>query len=104
MEIVRVVCILDVDLQALLLQGDSYSVNQIIVHPSYSGNSHDFALVEINGQFEYGPNVQRIDLIDEAEIAAGAQAAGVTSIITGWGTTSSGGSLASTLQMVEAQL
>ncbi len=22
--------------------GDSYSVNQIIVHPSYSGNSYDF--------------------------------------------------------------
>ena len=33
--------------------GDSYSVSQIIVHPNYSGNSYDFALVEINGEFEY---------------------------------------------------
>ncbi|MEZ7925108.1 MAG: trypsin-like serine protease [Flavobacteriales bacterium] len=84
--------------------GDSYSVNQIIVHPSYSGNSYDFALVEINGEFAYNSNVQKIDLIDEAEIAAGAQDGGVMSTITGWGTTSSGGSLASVLQMVEAPI
>jgi len=84
--------------------GDSYSVSQIIVHPSYSGNSFDFALVEINGEFAYNSNVQKIDLIDEAEIAAGVQAGGVMATITGWGTTSSGGSLASVLQMVEAPI
>ena len=84
--------------------GDSYSVNQIIVHPSYSGNSYDFALVEISGEFVYNSNVQKIDLIDEAEIAAGVQAGGVMATITGWGTTSSGGSLASVLQMVEAPI
>ena len=84
--------------------GDSYSVSQIIVHPSYSGNSYDFALVEISGEFVYNSNVQKIDLIDEGEIAAGVQAGGVMATITGWGTTSSGGSLASVLQMVEAPI
>jgi hypothetical protein len=84
--------------------GDSYSVNQIIVHPNYSGNSYDFALVEINGEFSYNENVQKIDLIDEGEIAAGVQDGGVMATITGWGTTSSGGSLASVLQMVEAPI
>jgi len=84
--------------------GESYSVNQIIVHPDYSGNSYDFALVEINGEFEYSAFIQKIDLIDESEIAAGAQDGGVMSVITGWGTTSSGGSLASVLQMVEAPI
>jgi len=84
--------------------GDSYSVNQIIVHPDYSGNSFDFALVEINGEFAYNSNVQKIDLIDANEIAAGVQAGGVMATITGWGTTSSGGSLASVLQMVEAPI
>ena len=84
--------------------GDSYSVNQIIVHPSYSGNSFDFALVEINGEFNYNSNVQKIDLIDANEIAAGSQAGGIMATITGWGSTSSGGSLASVLQMVEAPI
>ena len=84
--------------------GESYSVNQILVHPDYSGNSYDFALIEINGEFEYSAFIQKIDLIDESEIAAGAQDGGVMSVITGWGTTSSGGSLASVLQMVEAPI
>jgi trypsin len=84
--------------------GDSYSVAQIIVHPNYSGNSYDFALIEINGEFEYGENMQMIDLIDEAEVALGVQDGGVMSTITGWGTTSSGGSLADVLQMVEAPI
>ena len=84
--------------------GDSYSVSQIIVHPNYSGNSYDFALVEINGEFAYNSNVQKIELINEIEIAAGVQDGGVMSTITGWGTTSSGGSLASVLQMVEAPI
>ena len=84
--------------------GDSYSVNQIIVHPNYSGNSYDFALIEINGEFTFNTNVQKIDLIDEIEIAAGVQDGGIMATITGWGTTSSGGSLASILQMVEAPI
>jgi len=84
--------------------GDSYSVSQIIVHPNYSGNSHDFALIEINGEFDYNTNVQKIDLINANEIAAGVQDGGIMATITGWGTTSSGGSLASVLQMVEAPI
>ena len=84
--------------------GDSYSVNQIIVHPSYSGNSYDFALVEIDGAFAFSAYVEAIDLVSPADIAAGVQDGGVMATITGWGTTSSGGSLSSTLQMVEAPI
>jgi len=84
--------------------GDSYSVNQIIVHPSYSGNSYDFALVEIDGAFAFSTYVDAIDLVSPADIAAGVQDGGVMATITGWGTTSSGGSLSSTLQMVEAPI
>ena len=84
--------------------GDSYSVNQIIVHPNYSGNSYDFALVEIEGAFDYNENVASIDLVTPADIADGVQDGGVMATITGWGTTSSGGSLSSTLQMVEAPI
>ena len=84
--------------------GTSYSLNNIIVHPNYSGNSYDFALLEINGEFNYNENVQKIDLVTAADIAAGVQDPGVIATITGWGTTSSGGSLSSTLMMVEAPI
>ena len=84
--------------------GTSYSLNNIIVHPNYSGNSYDFALLEIDGEFNYSENVQKIDLVTAADIAAGVQDPGVMATITGWGTTSSGGSLSSTLMMVEAPI
>ena len=87
--------------------GTSYSVNQIIVHPSYNNPlsmAYDFALVEINEEFSFNEAVKRIELISELEISAGAQSPGVMATITGWGTTSSGGSLASVLQMTEAPI
>ncbi len=84
--------------------GDVYSVNQIISHPSYSGNSYDFALVEIEGSFDYSAYVGAVDLVSLSDIADGVQDGGVMATITGWGTTSSGGSLSSTLQMVQAPL
>lgn len=84
--------------------GTSYSLNSIIVHPNYSGNSYDFALLEIDGEFNYNENVQKIDLVTAADIVAGVQDPGVIATITGWGTTSSGGSLSSTLMMVEAPI
>ena len=89
------------------LGGSSYSVNQIIIHPSFNNPvsmAYDFALIEINDEFSFNENVARIDLINEFEITAGAQNPGVRAIITGWGTTSSGGSLASILQMVDAPI
>ena len=84
--------------------GDSYSVSQIIIHPNYTGNSHDFALIKIIGEFVYSENVQKIEIIDDLEIALGVQNEGEIATITGWGTTSSGGSLASVLQMVTAPI
>jgi len=88
--------------------GESYSVSQVIVHPNYGSGtsySHDFALVKINGQFNFSnPNIGKIDLITPAEVLAGSENPGVTTTITGWGTLSSGGAMASTLQMVETPL
>tara|TARA_B100000795_G_scaffold72134_1_gene50820 strand:+ start:3484 stop:5211 length:1728 start_codon:yes stop_codon:yes gene_type:complete len=87
--------------------GSSYSVNQIIIHPSYNNPvsmAYDFALIEINDEFSFNENVARIDIINELEISSGAQEPGVRGTITGWGTTSSGGSLASVLQMVSTPI
>jgi len=88
--------------------GESYSVNQVIVHPNYGSGtsySHDFALVEINGEFNFDhPNIGKIDLITPGEVLAGSEDPGVTTTITGWGSLSSGGPMASTLQMVETPL
>ena len=88
--------------------GESYSVSQVIVHPNYGSGtsySHDFALVEIEGEFNFSnPNIGKIDLISQADVLAGSEDAGVMSTITGWGTLSSGGSMASTLQMVQAPI
>ena len=88
--------------------GESYSVSQVIVHPNYGSGtsySHDFALVKINGQFNFSnPNIGKIDLITPAEVLAGSENPGVTTTITGWGSLSSGGAMASTLQMVETPL
>tara|TARA_B110000977_G_scaffold176189_1_gene231608 strand:- start:957 stop:2684 length:1728 start_codon:yes stop_codon:yes gene_type:complete len=87
--------------------GDSYSVKQIIVHPSYNNPvsmAYDFALVEIDDEFLFNENVAKIDLINQTELLAGAESPGVRSTITGWGTTSSGGSLASVLQMASATI
>ena len=88
--------------------GESYSVVNVITHPLYGSGtsySHDFALVEIEGEFNFSnPNIGKIDLISEADVLAGSEDAGVMSTITGWGTLSSGGSMASTLQMVQAPI
>ena len=73
------------------LGGSSYSVNQIIIHPSYNNPvsmAYDFALIEINEEFSFNETVASIELINELEITAGAQTAGARSTITGWGTTS----------------
>ena len=88
--------------------GESYSVVNVITHPLYGSGtsySHDFALVEIEGEFNFSnPNIGKIDLISQADILAGSEDAGVMATITGWGTLSSGGSMASTLQMVQAPI
>ena len=66
--------------------GDSYSVSQIISHPNYYGDSNDIALIQIDGQFNFGINVQAIELISEEEIALGVQNSDViAATTTGWG-------------------
>ena len=88
--------------------GETYTAIQTIVHPSYGSGtsySHDFALVEIEGEFNFSnPNIGKIDLINAADVLAGSEDPGVMATITGWGTLSSGGSMASTLQMVQAPI
>ena len=45
--------------------GETYTAIQTIVHPSYGSGtsySHDFALVEIEGEFNFSnPNIGKID-------------------------------------------
>ena len=70
--------------------GESYSVVNVITHPLYGSGtsySHDFALVEIEGEFNFSnPNIGKIDLISQADVLAGSEDAGVMATITGWGT------------------
>ena len=88
--------------------GETYSVVNVITHPLYGSGtsySHDFALVEIEGEFNFSnPNIGKIDLISTADVLAGSEDAGVMATITGWGTLESGGAMAPTLQMVQAPI
>ena len=87
--------------------GETYSVINVISHPSYGSGtsySHDFALVEIEGEFNFtNPNIGKIDLITAADVSAGSEDPGVMATITGWGTIGNG-QMASTLQMVQAPI
>merc|ERR1711962_1579043 len=75
-------------------------ITEIISHPNYNGNTYDmdFALLKLKKKIDFSANshIRPICLPDNVnELYTNAEA-----IVTGWGTTSSGGSLSSTLQKV----
>jgi len=75
-------------------------ITEIISHPNYNGNTYDmdFALLKLKKKIDFSANshIRPICLPDNVnELYTNAEA-----IVTGWGTTSSGGSLSSTLQEV----
>jgi len=74
------------------------TVSQIIVHPSYSSSTYnnDLALFRLSSPVTLNSRVQLVTL----ERNNSALAAGVSTTVTGWGTTSSGGSTSTTLRQV----
>ena len=90
--------------------GDEYDVEEVISHSSFGnytsggwggGMNHDIALLKLTAPIEFSDDVQPISLICSDQVNAGAQDAGVTTTITGWGNTSQGGSGSNTLQYIE---
>ncbi|GAB4201103.1 MAG: hypothetical protein OHK0022_22820 [Roseiflexaceae bacterium] len=74
------------------------SVSQIIIHPSYNPSTYnnDIALFRLSSPVTLNSRVQLVTL----ERNNSALGAGVSTTVTGWGTTSSGGSTSSTLRQV----
>ncbi len=74
------------------------TVSQIIVHPSYNSSTYDndLALFKLSSAVTLNSRVQLVTL----ERSNSALGAGVSTTVTGWGTTSSGGSTSTTLRQV----
>lgn len=73
------------------------TVSQIIVHPQYNSSSqdYDYALLRLSSAATLNVAVAPIALATTSDSALYAN--GVTSIVSGWGTTSSGGAVSSVL-------
>ena len=69
--------------------GDSYSVEEIIVHPNYNNNTmnNDIALLKLNNPIYFNSYKQSVMLICDEQVSMGAQSPGTMATITGWGET-----------------
>ena len=80
--------------------GQDFKIAEVIVNPGYSSWTldNDIGLLRINGQFTLGgQDIDKIDLPAQGESIP----AGSIVTVTGWGATSEGGSLPSTLQTLD---
>lgn len=77
--------------------GDRYLVSRIIAHAEYNPTSseNDISLVRTSTNIEFG------EFVSSIAIAVGEVGGGLTAILSGWGTTISGGSLPNNLQFVD---
>ncbi|XP_046999975.1 trypsin alpha-3-like [Schistocerca americana] len=78
--------------------GTTHSIATGYIHGSYSGNDYDICVVQVSNAFSFGTNVQAVGL------ASSEPSAGTSVTVTGWGTTSSGGSASNTLLGVTVQI
>ena len=87
-------------------QGQSADVAQIIRNPGFSSpeRGHDITLLRLAAPLTLGGDVQAIPYATEADVSAGRTAAGVVANVSGWGTTSSGGSSPDTLRAVDVPI
>jgi len=69
-------------------------VQKIIEHPNYSGLNYDFALLRMRNGF----NLPTISNVAPACLPSASTPSNVNVLISGWGTTSSGGSKSNSLQ------
>ena len=80
-----------------------FNVEQIIDHPSYtsaSGTGYDFSLLKLSSTIDFS-NLD--NKVAPACLPTGGDFADVDAIVSGWGTTSSGGSQATALREVTVQ-
>merc|ERR1712018_58848 len=78
---------------------EAFAVREVKLHENYNSNNinNDICLLFLDGEADFSsPNIGPIALPTSGE----EYAEGTECIVSGWGTTSSGGSLASTLQKV----
>ena len=79
-------------------------VNKIVEHPSYNSQStnYDFALLKMSSKVDFleNPHVRPICLPRDLSESYD----GHVAVVSGWGTTSSGGNMASKLREVEVQV
>ncbi|XP_069685332.1 trypsin beta-like [Periplaneta americana] len=76
--------------------GTVHQVSQAIRHGSYNANTldYDIAVLKVSSAFSFGSSVQAIPL------ETGSVSAGTSAVVSGWGTTSEGGSASTTLRQV----
>ncbi len=80
------------------------SVSQIVIHPNYNANTSDsdIALLKLSSPVTLNSRVALIPMVTSTDSAL--YAAGVLGTVTGWGTTSSGGSTPSKLRQVSVPI
>ncbi len=80
------------------------SVSQIIVHPNYNANTSDsdIALMKLSSPVTLNSRVALIPMVTSTDGAL--YGVGVLATVTGWGTTSSGGSTPAKLRQVEVPI
>ncbi|XP_049815417.1 trypsin alpha-3-like [Schistocerca nitens] len=78
--------------------GTTHNIATGYIHGSYSGNDYDICVVQVSNAFSFNSNVQAVGL------ASSEPSAGTSVTVTGWGTTSSGGSASNTLLGVTVQI
>ena len=88
--------------------GQIRTVSQVVVFPGYvdANVGKDVALLRLSSPLDLsGANAKAIPIVTAADAAAGVTATGVVARVTGWGTTSSGGStLPTTLMTVDVKV
>jgi secreted trypsin-like serine protease len=87
--------------------GQVRTVSQVIVYPGYVSpeSGKDAALLRLSSPLDLsGANVKAIPIVTAADASAGVTNPGVVARVTGWGTTSSGGSSPTNLMTVDVNL
>jgi len=87
--------------------GQIRTVAQVYVYPGYvdASKGKDAALLRLSSPLDLsGTNAKSIGLVTAADASAGVTNPGVVSRITGWGTTSSGGSLSDNLKTADVNI
>lgn len=82
-------------------QGETRSVSQVIVHPGYSGNSYDAALLKLSSPVS--SSIEPVNLADASIMNSAGNAGDIVRVL-GWGATSEGGPSTNQLQRVDVPI